>query len=275
LNGYQPDIHNEESEDDESADGDCDYDDVVLYSTAAWEAADAAFIANVKDVASNLERALNDQGLESPFWTAERIVPPFRELHSKLKENMDRIKKEEETPVAPPPTPVAIPETKKSKKVVRLSRRSSFEFGDRRTVRPLDELGGYDDLGLRTLHRDDRVYLKQFLYDYRRDGTCSLPLVLAGGLEKQLGGETIEAALGILASLTSPLRRCRPDERRRSAILAEEMATVQEEGDDGSSLQDSRSARESSKSAFETLEESMGHVMEGVSELEESINIAD
>jgi hypothetical protein len=278
LNGSFPDIHNEESEADEMVDDDYDYDDVVLYSTAAWEAADAAFIANVKDVASNLERTLNDHGLESPFWTAEQIVPPFKELHSKLKENMDRIKKKEEKPVEPPPAE-ATPETKKSKKIVRLSQRSFFEFGDRRTLMPHDDLGGYDDLGLRTLHRDDRAYLKQFLYDYRRDGTCSLPLVLAGGLEKELGGETIEAALGILANLTSPLRRCRPGERRRSEILAE-MATVQEEGEDGSVLQDNSSARSSTKSAFETLEASMGHVMEDFSdrvqeELEASIRVTD
>jgi hypothetical protein len=123
---------------------------------------------------------------------------------------------------------------------------------------PPDDLGGYDDLGMRTLHRNDQAYLKQFLYDYRRDGTCSLPLVLASGLEKHLGDVALEdAALGILTNLTSPLRR------RRSEI-ASDMPTLQEEGEDGFLLDNITYSHrtEASKSALETLGVPSGHLMD-------------
>lgn len=74
--------------------------------------------------------------------------------------------------------------------------------------------------------------------------------MLASGLEKHLGDVAIKAALGIITNLTSPLRRCRSEK-------ASDMSTLREEGDDQS---------EALKSALETLEVLMGHLMDKTSE---------
>ena len=237
------------------------------FATAGWEKADAAFIEGVHDISSNLERTLNEQGLESPFWSFEEIIPSFKGLHSKIKENMDRLKKDYETPPVDP-TP---PEVKKiSKRVkspngsmVRLSRRRSSELrGTRRTLLPhQDSTDSYDDLGMRTLQRDDRAYLHTFLYEYRQDGICSLPLVLSSGLQKHLGYQTTETALDILHQLTSPLRP------RRDSVVG--IVTEQE---DEELLPDSSggSVRKVPSTAISgPLRESMGQIHESDASIEQ------
>lgn len=181
-----------------------------------WEAADAAFMESVHEIASNLERKLNEKGFESPYWSTESIIPPFEGLHEKIKNMIERIKKEAD---APPCVVAKVPEIEANRqingiggsKVSRVSLRLSAKFNDIAGRRSLpiqqDSTGGYDDLGMRTLHRDDDAYLKNFLYSYRPDGFCTLPVVLANGLEKSLDHDTVHVALNILEDLTSPLRR--------------------------------------------------------------------
>jgi hypothetical protein len=178
-----------------------------------WEAADVAFIESVHDIARQLERTMNAQGLESPFWAAAEIFPQFQHFHVKLKENMERLKYQNSTSSTTDENNVAS-DTKSSigKKVSRLTSKLSNELNNiaRKHMLPQqDSMGGYDDLGMRALHRDDRAYLKTFLYEVRRDESCALPMVLARGLEKQLSDTTINVALRVIGDLTSPLRSCR------------------------------------------------------------------
>jgi hypothetical protein len=190
-----------------------------------WEAADVAFIECVHEIAINLERKLNKKGFESPYWSTESIIPPFKGLHEKIKSMVERIKKESD---APPTVAKCLKMTANHQpiggsKVSRVSLRLSLKLNDIAGRRSLpiqhDSNGGYDDLGMRTLHRDDDAYLKNFLYNFRPDGFCTLPVVLANGLEKKLDHDTVHVALNILGDLTSPLRRRQP---RSMSMVSEE-----------------------------------------------------
>ena len=200
------------------------------HTLTPWEAADAAFIDSVHEIASNLERKLNQKGFESPYWSTDEIIPPFEGLHQKIKNTIKTKKVSEPAPSGSASKKNADQpaSTISGSKVSRVSLRLSSKIGDivgRRSLpTPIqhDSTGGYDDLGMRTLHRDDDAYLKNFLYKYRPDGFCTLPLVLANGLEKRLEPETVGVALDILHKLTSPLRR-----RNQSSMPA-----VSEEDDD-------------------------------------------
>jgi hypothetical protein len=230
---------------------------------------------SVHDITRNLERMLNEQGLESPFWSTDEIIPQFKGLHTKFKENMDRRQSRVESP-CPVPTPPAAPTTAKTRggksntigstkgrPLLRLlSSDYSSDTAPRRAVLPPshDPIGGYDDLGMRTLQRDGRAYLKTFFYDCRSDRSCSLPLVLANGLEKRLSSDTIDVALDMLETLTSPLRPCRE-------------ATIQEgeneEGDDDTMKDQTTGSRRSL--AGLTLDGSMisiGHLHFSVASLQ-------
>jgi hypothetical protein len=240
----------------------CSDESDQIRAMAAWEKADAALIESVHDVARNLERMLNEQGLESPFWSAQEIIPQFKGLHTKIKENMDRLtSKPEPPPQLQTPSPTIKARAGKSTNGANTGRpsvrRLSSEFSDITSCRTLlpqhDPIGGYDDLGMRTLERDERAYLKTFLYDCRSDGSCTLPLVLAYGLEKRLTNDTIDVALDILENLTSPLRPC------REPALKE----VDKEGDDDL-MKDNTSNRSlegiKSKSALEESGTSNGYL---------------
>jgi hypothetical protein len=199
-----------------------DYEDDAMILTP-WEAADVAFIEGVHEIARNLERSMNDQGLESPFWAAEEVFPLFQDVHSKLKDNMNK----RVTKYSYPILSTRGDDTAKSSigsKVSRLTCRLSDDLTRKHVLQ--DSMGGYDDLGMRALHRDDRAYLKTFLYELRRDGSCSLPMVLARGLEKQLCNTAIHFALGVINDLTSPLRS-----RRQNPMTIQDGEYHHDDGD--------------------------------------------
>lgn len=56
---------------------------------------------------------------------------------------------------------------------------------------------------------DDGDYLRNFLYEKRNDQSCSLPHVLARGLDKHICRRAAEAASGIVVLLKDPLRQHR------------------------------------------------------------------
>jgi len=251
-----------------------DSEQLDIFTSQAWERADAVFIENVHDVARLLERNLMIKGFESPFWRFEEIVPRFDQLHKKIKESFDRFVSEasegilEETTgevangyrrnqhsrvgkvVKPSFKLLQKADTTAIQPVVMNSRETSkpkMKFGQKlsKNVTDAEPDGGcldastnhwegsalnmtigFDDLqdGLRW--RDDRDFVRNFLYQMRRDNTVTLPNVLAKGLEKRLSKLTTNTAVAIIDGVTSPLYTHRePHQVHISQVISKDAAS--------------------------------------------------
>mmetsp|Transcript_33251 Transcript_33251/g.50149 ORF Transcript_33251/g.50149 Transcript_33251/m.50149 type:complete len:317 (+) Transcript_33251:61-1011(+) len=146
-----------------------DYDDAATYTVDSWGLADAAFIQQVHEVSDNLEEELSSKGIESPYRKATDIFPSFSDLHYQIQSELRRQKRE--------------------------SKKNLTNDGDR-------------SYGIRQSRRQSyfqRQFVGQFLYENRGDGSCSLPLVLAYGLEKRLSSLDAKRANEALKRLKSPL----------------------------------------------------------------------
>lgn len=158
---------------------DIDYDDVATYVVDSWGQADAAFIQQIHEVSDNLEEELSSKGIESPYRKATEVFPSFSDLHYQIQNELRHKKRE--------------------------SKKNLTNDGDK-------------SYGIRQSYFQ-RQFVGQFLYEKRGDGSCSLPLVLAYGLEKRLSSFDAKRANETLKRLKSPLngrRKFKGEDKRKS-----------------------------------------------------------
>lgn len=77
------------------------------------------------------------------------------------------------------------------------------------SVETTSETIGLDDFREGFRWRNEREFVRNFLYEKRHDYSVTLPSVLAKGLEKRLSEATTFVAVGIIDELTSPLHKHR------------------------------------------------------------------
>lgn len=175
------DFSDDDDDDYNSVEDNGDSDDESIEDQDPWANANAALVKEVHEVSRRLEEELENEGIESPFTKATAVFPSFGDFHKQVGRELNDLKTE----------------TRKA-----VLRKSSMQL--RRSL-DMTETFFEEPAYLKRKESRQRNYLRQYFYEKGAE-TCSLPLVLAYGLEKRLSEDATRIAVDILHELTSPLR---------------------------------------------------------------------
>jgi len=228
--------------DDFDSDDEDDYDGFI----EGWEnAANSALIKEAHDVSYELEKDLRERGYESPYHDVNKIFPSFSSLHDRLKPMMiEHIVIEDELHENDEAENLSVEEgddeleqrvvEEKSNvkdKETKITKETAFVANDAEEESDETSMKGLKARMMEHLNKKSHLlrrekamksfspgnvnsYLKNFFYEKRSDGICSLPKILGEiGLDKRLSVDTIQVAKEIIDELTSPLRLRKPDEK--------------------------------------------------------------